>query len=215
MQRFILQENAKGFRARLDEAVDEADRRRLQVMVAAVERELALLNALEAGASQRPGRVGGEDAVAEARSAYVDEFHQTFGGSSQVAYLIDPGPGLLFVAVNPAFCAATGLLAEKVLGQPLFQLFPDNPDDAQADGTAEVYASLRMVAQQGRPHAMPVMRYDVRDEDGVFRERHWRQVNSPLHDAEGRLVLLLQIVDEVTEEMIRLEAPGLAMSINS
>jgi PAS domain S-box-containing protein len=201
VQRFVLQENAKRFRERLAEATDAAERLQLLAMLATVEREFAILEAAEAGAGAPPWPIGSAEDLAELRAAHLADFQREFGVSSQVAYLIDPAPGLAIVEINHAFELATGLAREQVAGQPLFLLFPDNPEDAEASGVANLYASLRRVAESGLPHAMPVQRYDVRRPDGAFEERHWRPVNAPLHDDNGRLIFLLHVVDEVTEQV--------------
>jgi hypothetical protein len=53
---------------------------------------------------------------------------------------------------------------------------------------------------------MSVLRYDVRNADGVFVERHWRPVNTPLHNEDGRLIYLMHMVDEVTAEILTARA---------
>lgn len=207
MQDFILRQNAERFRARLSETRGEDERAKLQVMLATVERELALLEAYESGA--RPRWPVGDAATLEAsRARLIADFRREFEDCAQVAYLIDPGPGLRFVTVNAAFGLATGLPREQVEGQPLFLLFPDNPEEANANGAWQVFASMRRVAETGQPDAMPVMRYDVRNAEGVYQERHWRQLNRPLFSADGRLVLLLHTVDEVTDEVLSGRAPA-------
>lgn len=79
-------------------------------------------------------------------------------------------------------------------------MFPDNPDDPLADGVSNLYASLRIVAQTGRPHAMAVQRYDIRDPDGSFVERYWQPINSAIVDEDGRLTFLLHHVEDVTDQ---------------
>jgi PAS domain-containing protein len=203
MQIFILQQNAARFRARLSEARDEDERGRLQAMLSTVERELALLDAQRSGAGAPPWPIGGREGLEASRARLTADFRQRFEHAPQVAYLIDPGPGLCFVAVNAAFEQATDLMRSQIEGEPLFSLFPDNPDEANADGTWLTYASMRKVAETGRPDPMPVMRYDVRNAEGVFVERYWRQVNSPLFNEDGRLIFLLHQVDEVTEAVLK------------
>jgi PAS domain S-box-containing protein len=206
VQRFILQQNIDRFRARMAGSVDEGDRRRVQAMLATVERELALLEAAEAGARAPPWPIGAKESLAASQAGFVADFNRELAVSQQVAYLIDPAPGLNFVEVNAAFEAATGLLRDEVVGRPLFMMFPDNPDQTNADGVSNIYASLRKVADTGRPHSMAVLRYDVRNAEGVFVERYWRPVNSPLHNEDGRLIYLLHIVDEVTDEILKARA---------
>jgi PAS domain S-box-containing protein len=206
VQRFILQQNIDRFRIRMAGAADDGDRRRVQTMLATVERELALLEAAEAGAGAPPWPIGAAETLKASRAAIIDDFRRQLTDSAHVAYIIDPAPGLNFVEVNPAFEAATGLTRDEVVGRPLFMMFPENPGEEGAGGVSQIYASLRRVAETGRPHAMPVLRYDVRNADGVFMERHWRAANTPLHNEDGRLIYLMHIVDEVTDEVLKARA---------
>jgi len=206
VQRFVLQENVRRYRDRVAEATTDADRNQLEIMLATVERELALMTAAEAGAGAPPWPIGAAEDLAAERAVLIDDFHRDYGESSLVAYLLDPAPGLLMVEVNRAFELTTGRTRAAVVGQPLFALFPDNPAAGNADGIVNIYASLRRVAETGLPHAMPDLRYDVASDDGTFVERHWRPVNSPLRAANGRLVLLRHVVQELTDE-VQAQAP--------
>jgi PAS domain-containing protein len=116
--------------------------------------------------------------------------------------LLDPAPGLLIVDINDAYAQATLTRREEVVGRSLFEIFPDNPDDALADGVSNLYASLRTVVKTGQAHAMAIQRYDIRDPDGQFVERHWQPVNSPIHDRDGVLIFLLHHVEDVTGDVL-------------
>jgi hypothetical protein len=105
------------------------------------------------------------------------------------------------VDINDAYAAATFTKKADIVGRSLFEIFPDNPDDALADGVSNLYASLRMVVQTGQPHAMAIQRYDVRDLQGRFVERHWQPINSPIHDQSGVLIYILHHVEDVTAEV--------------
>jgi PAS domain-containing protein len=202
VQQFILQQNAERFRARLAEAKDPGECDRLRVMLSTVERELALYEAQAQGAGRRRWPIGAEAQHQADRARLIAEFRARFEAWPKIAYLIDPAPGLIFVAVNAALEQATSLSRGQIEGQPLFALFPDNPDDANADGTWQIYASMRKVAETGQPDHVAPVRYDVRDAQGVFVERYWRHANAPLFNADGRLVFLQHLVDEVTEEVL-------------
>jgi hypothetical protein len=95
-----------------------------------------------------------------------------------------------------------------VVGHSLFEIFPDNPGNALADGVSNLYASLRAVVKTGQPHAMAVQRYDVRDPEGQFVERHWQPVNSPIHDRDGVLIYILHHVEDVTADVRSQPAPA-------
>ena len=49
---------------------------------------------------------------------------------------------------------------------------------------------------------MAVQRYDIRDPDGKFVERHWQPINSPIHDSDGLLIYLLHHVEDVTADVL-------------
>ncbi|MDA9390148.1 hypothetical protein WN73_05345 [Bradyrhizobium sp. CCBAU 45394] len=116
--------------------------------------------------------------------------------------LLDPGPGLQIVDVNAAYAVVTFTSRADILGRSLFEVFPDDPDQPFADGVTNLYNSLKTVAQTGRPHAMAVQRYDIKDTAGSFVECHWQPINTPVHDDGGQLVFLLHHVGDVTGQIV-------------
>ncbi len=111
-------------------------------------------------------------------------------------------PQLRIVAVSNAYLAATMTRRDQILGRYLFDVFPDNPDDPEATGTRNLRASLDRVQRLGSPDTMAVQKYDIRrpdSEGGGFEERFWSPVNTPVHDAEGRLAYIIHRVEDVTQ----------------
>jgi hypothetical protein len=82
----------------------------------------------------------------------------------------------------------------------MFEAFPDNPGNPQADGVANLGASFRRVFCDGHRDHMPLQRYDipVRAAPQAFARRFWNLVNSPLRDNSGRLIGVLHHVEDVT-----------------
>jgi hypothetical protein len=119
-------------------------------------------------------------------------------------------PELTIVAASDAYLQATMTRRAEIVGRPLFQVFPDNPDDPAADGTANLRASLERVLEQRAPDAMAVQKYDIRRPDGRFEERYWSPVNSPVLAADGSVSYIIHRVEDVTEFM-RLEQRGTGM----
>ncbi|HZZ32785.1 MAG TPA: PAS domain-containing protein [Phenylobacterium sp.] len=211
MQRFVLQENIRRFQAQLGRLSDAEDLHRVVLLMAAMERELALLDASESGVLRRGADgCGAPDEAAAARTEAIARFREDFSSSVEIAALIDPAPGLVYVDINPAYEQMLGVARGDLVGTQLFEQFPDNPDDPAADGVYKVYMSLRHVAETCETHAMSLQRYDVSVEGGGFVPRYWRIVNSPVLDAEGRLLLLLNTAQEVCgEEAPQSQAPPL------
>ena len=111
-------------------------------------------------------------------------------------------PDLVIVEANAAYLHATGRSSEDLVGRYLFDAFPPNPHEGD-DPVRQVRASLERVLATGTPDAMGVQRYDLPGRDGEeFVERYWSSLNTPVLDSEGRVVLLLHHVEDVTD-MVR------------
>ncbi|WP_141581359.1 PP2C family protein-serine/threonine phosphatase [Actinomadura sp. WMMA1423] len=110
-------------------------------------------------------------------------------------------PDLVYADVNEAYARLSGRRREQLVGRYLFDVFPDNPNDPTATGMRNLHASLRRVAATGERDAMALQRYDVEDPErpGVWQERYWSPVNTPVHGPDGKVALLLHRVEEVTE----------------
>lgn len=110
---------------------------------------------------------------------------------------------LVVVAVNQAYLTATLNTRESLLRKPLFDAFPDNPDDPAADGVRNLRQSLEAVLATGRSDAMVLQRYDIpsdpRAADGEFVERYWSPMNAPVFSADGVLTHIIHRVEDVTE----------------
>lgn len=124
--------------------------------------------------------------------------------------LFESVPGLYLVlaldftiiAVSEAYLRATMTRREDILGRGLFEVFPDNPDDASATGVNNLRASLNQVLASRTADSMAVQKYDIRrpeSEGGGFEERFWSPVNSPVLSANGELRCIIHRVEDVTE----------------
>lgn len=202
MQRFVLSQNIQRARLLMTVENNESSRRMLKSMIHQWEVELACLNADKWGAANGPRPeqcgVGGATSVLEASRWAASEF-QRFPGACM---LLDPGPGLRIIEINDAYASATLTRPDKVAGDRLFQVFPDNPDDPGADGVLNLYASLNKAATTGLPQLMALQRYDVRDARGLFVERYWRPLNTPIFAANGQLLYVLHQAQDVTDEVM-------------
>lgn len=111
-------------------------------------------------------------------------------------------PELRIRAVSNAYLAATLTHRNSILGRGIFEVFPDNPDDPEATGVANLRRSLDRVCATKTPDAMAVQKYDVKipTEDGSkFEVRYWSPVNSPVLDSAGQLLFIIHRVEDVTD----------------
>src|ERR1043165_6332150 len=99
-------------------------------------------------------------------------------------------PDLTIVAVSDAYLRATMTNRDEILGRGLFDVFPDNPNDPEATGVANLRASLDRVRAGLQPDTMAIQKYDIRrpeSEGGGFEEHYWSPVNSPVPGDDGKL----------------------------
>jgi len=108
-------------------------------------------------------------------------------------------PDLKIVAVSDAYLKATMTKREEIVGRGLFDVFPDNPNDPAATGTANLRASLDRVRRAAAADTMAIQKYDIRRPDGTFEERYWSPINSPVLGVNRRIEYIIHRVEDVTE----------------
>ncbi|AQZ62237.1 hypothetical protein BKM31_12865 [[Actinomadura] parvosata subsp. kistnae] len=124
-----------------------------------------------------------------------------------------PSPYLIMTAdftivtINQAYAEATMTDREAVAGRPMFEVFPDNPDDPDADGVRNLRRSLQTVVDSGRPDALALQRYDIRTPEGEFVERYWSPVNTPVFADDGSVAFIVHRVQDVTD-LVELRRQG-------
>lgn len=108
-------------------------------------------------------------------------------------------PDFTIVAASNAYLKATLTERERIIGRRLFEVFPDNPDDPDADGTRNLRASLERVLKSGTSDTMAVQKYDVPNhETGLFEEKYWSPVNTPVLGTEKQVEFIIHRVEDVT-----------------
>jgi serine phosphatase RsbU (regulator of sigma subunit) len=117
-----------------------------------------------------------------------------------------PSPCLVLTAdlvitdVNQAYLEVTGRERAELIGQRLIDVFPVNPSDPGADGMRNLRASVERAFATGERDVMAPQKYDipVPGRPGVFEERYWSPINTPVPGPDGRPVLLIHRVEDVT-----------------
>jgi signal transduction histidine kinase len=128
------------------------------------------------------------------------DFRLLFEEAPDVLLVLLPDtPKFTMVAATRARYAATQTTPEQTIGVGLFELFPDNPDDATATGSSYLRSSLERVLETRAPDTMAVQKYDVRDPDGNFQVKYWSPKNIPVLSPDGEVSYILHRVEDVTE----------------
>lgn len=129
------------------------------------------------------------------------------------AYLV-LSPDYTILAVSDAYLGATMTKREQIVGKHLFAVFPDNPNDPNATGEANLRASLDRVLTTGRADTMAIQKYDVRASNGEFEVRYWSPVNTPVLDDARKVLYVIHAVEDVTEQVrVRARMHELSMPV--
>lgn len=111
-------------------------------------------------------------------------------------------PVFTIVAVSDAYASATLTVREQIVGRGIFEVFPDNPDDPNADGVANLSASLHQALVTKTAHRMAIQKYDVPRPDGTgFEKKYWSPLNTPVVDRQGQVNYLIHQVEDVTAKL--------------
>lgn len=111
-------------------------------------------------------------------------------------------PDLTMVAANRLWYAHTGMTAQDIVGKYVFDVFPDNPANDEADGVGNMKASLDRVAREKTSDAMPVHRYDIPNPDGSFSVKYWAVTHTPILDDQGNVTQIWNRGTDVTDYML-------------
>ncbi len=112
-------------------------------------------------------------------------------------------PDLRYAGMNAAYLAALESSREDLLDKPIFDVFDAGPGEEGRANAAQLRASFERVLREDRRDHLALIRYAVprRTANGerVLEERFWSATHTPIHDADGRIVYILQHTTDITE----------------
>ncbi len=112
-------------------------------------------------------------------------------------------PDLVICAANEAYLASVGRTRQDIIGRPVFEAFPPQPDAMDSSGVSRVQVSFERARDTGRPDTMPVQKYDIPDTaTGGLVERYWSLISVPVLDQSGRTTLIVQRAEDITEYVL-------------
>lgn len=124
------------------------------------------------------------------------DFQVLFENLPGLSLILDPQFNM--VAANNDRLKGTNTTRDTI-GKPLFEVFPDNPDEIGSSGTSNLRSSLNRVLATKKPDSMAVQKYDIRKADGTFEEKYWSPVNTPILNEQGEVIYIIHQVEDVTE----------------
>lgn len=112
-------------------------------------------------------------------------------------------PDLRYAGMNAAYLAAIGMRREDLIGRPLFDVFDGGPSTQGAANARRLRASFEKVLATGERDHLPLIHFAIPVStpggEVVMEDRWWSASHTPLHDSDGRIVLILQHTADITE----------------
>ncbi|MEX5748495.1 PAS domain S-box protein [Massilia sp. X63] len=155
---------------------------------------------------------GAIDAAPRSDVAQAQEQFRLLFESAPGLYLVLVPDSFRIVAASNAYLEATMVTREQIIGRAIFDVFPDDPEDDDDSGVAALNASLQRVRQTRVPDVMAVQRYPIRRPGGGFELRYWSPINSPVLDADGRVMFIIHRVEDVTDYVLAHRPSGAGAS---
>jgi len=106
---------------------------------------------------------------------------------------------LVILAINDAMLRDTMSERGAVVGRPLFEMFPSNPDDQEATGQKAIREALEQARRTLLTDSVPVHRYDLPGRDGRYVPRYWSTVIEPVIGSGGEPLAIILMTQNVTD----------------
>jgi serine phosphatase RsbU (regulator of sigma subunit) len=112
-------------------------------------------------------------------------------------------PDLVIADANPAYLTTTGRTLDDIVGRPVFEAFPGNPNETDPDGgVTKVRASLERARDTGLIDTMELQEYDIPNGRGGFDKRFWSLISIPVQDEAGTCRYVLQRAEDITDYVL-------------
>lgn len=152
----------------------------------------------------------GKEQAARAEATLARAHFRSLFEEAPGQFLVLSVPDFVIVAASNAYLHVTGRSRKELIGQPLFQAFPGDPNDtSSAEGVENLKASFERVLAFRTQDVMVVQRYPIPAPNGGFVERFWSPVNVPVIGEDGRTHYIIHKVEDVTDyiQSRRLQGP--------
>ena len=135
------------------------------------------------------------------------DFRTLFESAPECFLVLAPDPPrFTILAATDAYLTATRTRREEIVGRPVFEVFPDDPDDPTASAEPNSRASFERALELRIPDTMAVQKHSIsrpESQGGGFEARYWSPLNTPILDANGEVLYLMHRVEDVTEYLLQ------------
>lgn len=127
------------------------------------------------------------------------DFQSLFENAPHPYLVLSPDREFTIISVNEQYLHVTETRRHDIVGRKLFDVFPDNPNDPATTSTSDLYTSLLRVLHDRVADVMGIQKYDIPQPDGSFKVKYWSPINTPVFDADDRIICIIHQAEDVTE----------------
>jgi PAS domain S-box-containing protein len=113
----------------------------------------------------------------------------------------DP-PKFTILAATPEYIIKSGQSLENLIGTGVFEAFPANVADPEHRGDQDLFRSFQHVLHYKKPQLLPVQRYDLKNDDGSFTEKHWKVTNKPVFSPAGEVIYIIHTAEDISDQVL-------------
>ncbi len=137
----------------------------------------------------------------------IIDYKKIFEASPTLYLLLKPNsPDFTILTASDGYMAATLTKKNEIINKKLFDVFPDNPNDKEANATNNLRRSLENVLKKKKQDIMPLQKYDVpipSDKGVGFEEKYWNPINTPIFDDKQEIIYILHQAEDVTAAVLQ------------
>ncbi|MFE3868930.1 hypothetical protein ACFX5E_12740 [Flavobacterium sp. LS2P90] len=129
-----------------------------------------------------------------------NDYEDLFNLSPALLLVIDIN--IFVVAVTDFFLKVTITERNTILGQNVFDVFLENPNDLKADGEKNMRASFNRVINNKVSDTLSIQKYDIKNpksKGNKFVSRYWKTSHSTLFDTDKNVKNIIVVVEDITE----------------
>lgn len=131
------------------------------------------------------------------------DFHEVFiNNPAPQLILAADSPRYTVLDANPSYLAATRTSHENLIGRPIFEAFPTNPERSDIKNVEHALNSFDYAVQTKKAYIIPEFQFDIPVPGSTaFEERFWTAVNTPILDSNAQVKFLIQSSIDITERV--------------
>jgi PAS domain S-box-containing protein len=133
------------------------------------------------------------------------QFHAVFESIPNPILLLKPDvPSFTILAANKAFARAVNHSRDELEGMSFFDVLHASDTPESAETTVRLCNSLTIAAEQGQPHTIPILRYDIKEGEGTdVAVRYWNLKNAPMKDSTGKVQYIIHTATDITANVVQ------------